>query len=96
MVTGTTVTLVWYILEIPGVHAYFPGIIASIIVFPAVSLLTPPPDERIIKGVLESWHHNSELVWPQILCTGFWGLPVCGFSRLYSLILINSCLALMP
>ena len=34
--------------------------------------------------------------WPQILCTGFWGLPVCGFSRLYSLILLNSCLALMP
>lgn len=57
MITGTTVTLAWYILEIPGVHAYFPGIIASIIVFPIVSLLTPPPHEQIIKkafGKMES------------------------------------------
>ena len=39
---------------------------------------------------------NQCVTWPQILCTGFWGLPVWGFSRLYSLILLNSCLALMP
>lgn len=49
MLAGTTVTLVWYILKIPGVHAYFPGIITSIIVFPIVAKLTPPPTDAVVE-----------------------------------------------
>jgi len=49
MITGVVVTLTWYMLEIPGVHAYFPGIIASIVAFPIASLLTPPPAKAVVK-----------------------------------------------
>lgn len=49
MITGTLVTLIWYFLKIPGVHAYFPGIICSILVFPIISLITPAPSKELVQ-----------------------------------------------
>jgi len=49
MVGGTVVTLIWYVFNLPIFYPYFPGTIASIILFPVVSLLTPPPSKQLVE-----------------------------------------------
>lgn len=49
MVAGTAVALGWMAAGSPmGIHGFIPGVIVSLVVFVAVSLVTPPPDPALI------------------------------------------------
>ena len=49
MVAGTAVALGWMAAGSPmGIHGFIPGVIVSLVVFVAVSLVTPPPDPAVI------------------------------------------------
>lgn len=51
---GTTVTLIWYIFKIPGLHPYVPGVITSLVLMPVVSLMTPAPAKELIDLAFET------------------------------------------
>jgi len=49
MVIGTAVALIWMVVGKPfGIHGFIPGVTVSLVVFVVVSLLTKPPDERLV------------------------------------------------
>ena len=56
MVAGAAVALAWMAMGRPfGVHGFIPGVAVSLIVFVAVSLVTPPPAEEILR---RAWGEN--------------------------------------
>jgi SSS family solute:Na+ symporter len=49
MIAGAVVALVWMIAGRPlGIHGFIPGVIASLVVFVVVSLVTKPPAREIV------------------------------------------------
>lgn len=51
MISGTVVTLAWYLFDGPWVHPYLPGMITSLLMFPIVTLLTPAPAKELVDKV---------------------------------------------
>lgn len=49
MISGTLVTIAWYLFKGPWVHPYLPGMITSLLMFPIVTLMTPPPAKEIVE-----------------------------------------------
>jgi Na+/pantothenate symporter len=49
MVAGTAVALAWMAAGKPmGLHGFIPGVLISLVVFVAVSLMTPRPDPALV------------------------------------------------
>jgi len=58
MITGTAVALIWMMAGKPfGIHGFIPGVTVSLVVFVVVSLLTKPPDARL---VARAWGEGGE------------------------------------
>ena len=58
MVAGTAVALIWMVVGKPfGIHGFIPGVTVSLVVFVVVSLMTKPPNARL---VARAWGEGGE------------------------------------